>query len=128
MGSWKFHEIWIAQCEAARDIKIRFGLQAAFDYVVAEKLLEVASAAADHPEFSKELPRFISEVRRMFTPNEMRTHIARVEREQHKKTARANTAEDNDELLPESPATVAAQARPFAIIKELLTAPELGTS
>jgi len=65
-----------------RDIKIRFGLTAAFDYVVAEKLLDFASAAADHPEFARELPRFVSEVRRMFTPEEIRTHIARVEREQ----------------------------------------------
>jgi hypothetical protein len=128
MGSRKFHEIWIAQCEAARDIKSRFGLQAAFDCVVAEKLLEFTCTAADHPEFAKELPRFVSEVRRMFAPDEMRTQIARVEREQHEKTARANAADDNDELLPESPAIVAAQARQFAIIQELLTAPELGPS
>ena len=33
----KFHEIWIEQCDAAQDIKLRYGLKAAFDYVVAEK-------------------------------------------------------------------------------------------
>ena len=128
MGSGKFPEILIAQCEVARDVQIRFGIQADFYYVAAEQLQEFASTATDHPDFAEELPRFISEVRRMFTPNEIRTHTARVEREQHKKTARAITAEDNDELLPESPATVAAQAQPFAMIKELATAPELGTS
>jgi hypothetical protein len=126
MGSRKFHEIWIEQCEAARDIKIRFGLKAAFDYLVAEKLLDFASAAADHPEFARELPRFVSEVRHMFTPEEIRTHLARVEREQAENDA--NTAPDDDELFRESPATVAEQARQFAIIKQLLTAPELGTS
>ena len=123
MGSRKFHEIWIEQCDAARDIKIRFGLKAAFDYVVAEKLLDFASAAADHPEFTRELPRFVSEVRRMFTPDEISTHIARVELEQRAKDANA-VEDDDDELFRENPE----QARQFSIIKELLTAPELGTS
>lgn len=94
MGSRKFHEKWIEQCDAARDIKTRFGLKAAFDYVVAEKLLDFASAAADHPEFARELPRFVSEVRRMFMPEELRTRIARVEREQREKDADA--AEDDE--------------------------------
>jgi hypothetical protein len=75
-----------------RDIKTRFGLKAAFDYVVAEKFLDFARAAADHPEFARELPRFVSEVRRMFTPDEISTHIARVELEQRAKDA--NAAED----------------------------------
>jgi hypothetical protein len=35
---------------------------------------------------------------------------------------------DDDELFRENPATVAEQARQFSTIKELLTAPELGTS
>jgi hypothetical protein len=126
MSSRKFHEIWIEQCDAARDIQIRFGVKAAFDYVITEKLLDFASAAADHPEFARELPRFVSEVRRMFTREEIRTHITRVEREQREKDA--NAAEDDDELFRESPATVTEQARQFAIIKELLTAAELGTS
>ena len=85
MSNRKLHEIWIEQCEAVQDIKQRFGLKAAFDYVVAEKLLNFASAASGHPEFARELPRFVSEVRRMFTPQEVRTHIARIEREQHEK-------------------------------------------
>jgi hypothetical protein len=92
MDSRKLHAIWIEQCDAVRDIKTRFGLKAAFDYVVAEKLLDFASAAADHPEFARELPRFVSEVRRMFTPDEISTHIARVELEQRAKDA--NAAED----------------------------------
>jgi len=79
------HKIWIEQCDAARDIKIRYGLKAAFDYVVTEKLLNFASAAACHPEFARELPRFVSKVRRMFTPEELRAHIARVEREHREK-------------------------------------------
>ena len=127
MNDRKMHEIWKEQCEAAHDIKLRYGLQAAFDYVVTEKLLNFISAAADHPEFARELPRFVSEVRRMFTLDEIRTHMARIEREQQAKDA-ASSEDDEDETFRESPATVAARTRQFAIIKELLTAQELGTS
>jgi DNA-binding SARP family transcriptional activator len=126
MGSRKFHAIWIEQCGAVRDIQTRFGLKAAFDYVVAEKLLDFASAAADHPEFARELPRFVAEVRRMFTPDEISTHIARVELEQCAKDANA-AEDDDDELFRENPATVAEQARQF-YYQGILTAPELGTS
>ena len=121
----QLHEIWKEQCEAAQDIKLRYGLQAAFDNVVTEKLLNFISAAADHPEFARELPRFVSEVRRMFTSEELRTHMARIEREQK---AKSTSEDDKDETFSESSATVAARARQFAIIKELLTAQELGTS
>src|SRR5713101_4717381 len=76
----KFHEIWIKQCDAAQEIKLRYGLKAAFDYVVAEKLLNFADAAASDPEFARELPRFVARVRRMFTPEEIRNHLARIER------------------------------------------------
>jgi hypothetical protein len=126
MSARKMHEIWIEQCDAARDIKLRFGLKAALDYVVTEKLLEFARAAVDHPEYARQLPRFVSCIRGMFTPEEIRTHIARVEREQREKDS--EDTEDDDELFRESPATVAERARQFATVKELLTAPELGTS
>ena len=121
----KMHEIWIEQCDAAQGIKLRYGLKAGVDYLVAEKLLNFASAAAEHPEFARELPRFVSRVRLMFTPQEIRTHIARVERELHDKSA---IAEGDDDLLQESPTTIARRAGQFVTIKELLTATELGTS
>jgi hypothetical protein len=66
MSSREWHAIWVKQCQAARDIKARYGLKAAFDYLVTEKLVNFAGAAASHPEFARELPRFVSEVRRMF--------------------------------------------------------------
>ena len=59
-----WHKIWIEQCEAAETIKLRNGLKAAFDYAVAEKLRNFAGAAAQHPEFARELPRFVSRERR----------------------------------------------------------------
>jgi hypothetical protein len=121
----KMHEIWVEQYEAAQGIKQRYGLKAAFDYLVAEKLLNFIEAAAEHREFARELPRFVSHVRLMFTPVEIRNHIARVERELHEKNI---PMEDDDDLILESPTTIAKRAGQFATIKELLTATELGTS
>jgi hypothetical protein len=121
----KHHEIWIEQCEAARTIKARYGLKAAFDYLVGEKLMNFSSAASQHPEFARELPRFVSEVRRMFAPEEMRAHIARLEREQSEK---AGDVSGEEELYRESPIAAAERVRQFTTIKEFLTAAELGTS
>lgn len=125
MSARKVHEIWIEQCDAARGIKLRYGVKAAFDYAVAEKLLNFASAAAQHPEFARELPQFVSEVRRVFTPQEILTHLARIERERSDKSI--NT-DDDDELISISPGAAAARDQQFATIKELFTATELGTS
>jgi hypothetical protein len=126
MSARKHHEIWIEQCEAARTIKTRYGLRAAFDYVVGEKLINFASAASQHPEFARELPRFVSEVRRMFTAEEIRTHLARLEREQGERAV--DVLEEEDELYPESPIAASERVRQFTTIKEVLTASELGTS
>ena len=85
MNSSKAHKIWIEQCEATRTIRARFGLKAAFDYIVGEKLINFADAASRHRDFAQELPRFISEVRRMFTPEEIGAQLTRIEREQNEK-------------------------------------------
>lgn len=61
--SWQ--QIWMEQCDAAEGIRVRYGLKAAFDYTVGEKLLHFAEAAARHPDFAREMPRFVSRVRRM---------------------------------------------------------------
>ena len=82
MSTRKFHEIWIEQCDATYEIKLRYGVKAAFDYLVAEKLLNFAEAAASYHEFARELPRFVARVRGVFTPQELLTHLERIEREQ----------------------------------------------
>ena len=131
MASPKFHEIWVEQCEAAEQIKRRYGTKAAFDYRVAEKLLNFADAAITHPEFTGELPRFVARVRGMFTVEEMRRHLNRIECEQRKYDAHIKERDEfdeEDEVILESPVVAAERARKFATIAELLTAAELGTS
>ena len=77
----RWHEVWKEQCEAAESIRLQYGIASAFDYVVGEKLLTFAEAAEEHPEFARALPQFVSELRRMFTPEEIEEHLARIERE-----------------------------------------------
>ena len=125
MNARKAHHISVEQYEAAQTIKARFGLTAAFDYLVGEKLLNFASAASTHPEFARELPRFVSEVRRMFTPDEIAAHLAQIERAQAEEDVEVV---DEDDPFRESPAATMERGRQFALIKELLTATTLGTS
>jgi hypothetical protein len=108
-----------------RTIRARFGLKAAFDYVVGEKLINFAEAAFHHPAFAQDLPRFISEVRRMFTPEEIAAQLARIEHERNEKD---EDVPGEDDLLRESPANIVERAQQFMTIKELLTATALGTS
>jgi hypothetical protein len=124
MNVRKVHKIWIEQCDAAQTIKARFGLTAAFDYLVGEKLMSFASAASRHPDFARELPRFVSEVRRMFTPDEIGAQLAQIERSQDESSVDVLQAD----LLREGPAAVAECVQQFMLVKELLTAPMLGTS
>ena len=121
----RWHEIWLEQYEAAETIRLRHGVESAFDYVVGEKLLKFAEVAAEHREFAQALPQFVSRVRGMFTPEEMETHLARTER--RRREMDEATLGDEDSGFGDDEAT-AERARQFDLVKELLTAPALGTS
>ena len=125
MTNANWHQIWVEQCAAAETIKLRYGLKAAFDYAGSKKLLNFAEAAAQHPEFARELPQFVSRVRRMFTAEELQVHLARIERERRENDL---AAIEDDEPPFENPAAALERARQFDVIKELLTANSLGTS
>ena len=120
-GSWQ--HVWMEQCDAAEGIRLHYGLEAAFDYAVGEKLLEFAEAAARNPDFARELPPYVSHVRNMFTADEIRTHLARIERLRQP----ALTDDEFDELDHENPRSVLKKQRQFDLLKELLAAPTFGT-
>jgi hypothetical protein len=67
----------------------------------------------------------ISEVRRMFTPEEIGAQLTRIERERNEKDEEVLN-EDNP--LRESPVKIAERVRQFTRIKELSTVTTLGTS
>ena len=57
------HRVWVEQCEACATIRTRYGRRSAFDYLVVEKLTNFAEAAMRYPDFARELPAFVAEVR-----------------------------------------------------------------
>ena len=118
-------DIWMVQCDAAEVIKLRYGVESAFDYLVGEKLLKFLEAASDHPEFARALPRFVSRVRRMFTPEEIGVHLARIE---HRRREQELSVMKDGERQLESPRVAAERERQFGLVKELLTSTVLGTS
>jgi len=121
---------WLEQCRVTTTIKERYGLKSAFDYLVSEKLLDYARAAEREPELARQLPRFVAEVRRIFEADEIRAHLARIEHEQEAQEVVPLDEEAfvDDDVFREDPQISAARARSFMLIKQLLVAPQLGTS
>ena len=68
----EFHKIWMEQCESAEGIRERFGARDAVRYLVGEKLVHFMQASHEHPEFAQELPQFAANIKRIFTPEELR--------------------------------------------------------
>lgn len=62
------HRMWVEQCAAARVVRARYGEENALGYIVGEKLLNHLREAGRSPRFAGEVPSFVTEVRRLFTP------------------------------------------------------------
>lgn len=77
----QFHRTWIKQCEVAEAIRLCQGTESAFVYVVGEKLFSYAEAALTRLEFARELPTFVSGIRRMFSREETERLWPRIERQ-----------------------------------------------
>ena len=89
---------------------------------MAEKLLNFSEAATEHPAFAQELPRFVAEVRRIFSRQELCSEIDRLEREDEQRAAETVGIDEDDEFLEAKPDIIAARSQRFAVIKALLTA------
>ena len=76
----QFHMIWREQIGAVAAIRSHHGEEAAFDYIVDEKLMNYAEAAEDRPEFAQELPRFVAAIRDAFSSDTMRYGLQRLAR------------------------------------------------
>ena len=85
----EFSDIWIEQCEAARDIRDAWGARKALGYVVGEKLLNYIRAADSDPSWAVKVPLFAAEIRRIFTTEELRAYFA-------------TTTRGSDTVLPRS--------------------------
>ncbi len=87
-----------------------------------------AQTAATRPEFARELPRFVAQVRELFSPHEIREHLARIERADREAIEAASGEEIDDFDDVARPEDVADERTRFAALKELLTVERLGTA
>jgi hypothetical protein len=78
--STEYHKIWVEQCAATEDIRERFGLESALDYLIGEKLFSFVAASEQDSLFAQELADFVAEIRRLFTPAEIRAYLGHLER------------------------------------------------
>ena len=78
--STEYHKIWVEQCAATEDIRERFGLESALDYLIGEKLFSGVVAAEQDPLFEQELPAFVAEIRKLFNAGDIRAYLGHLER------------------------------------------------
>jgi hypothetical protein len=127
MTEHRFQDVWKQQCDAARSIRVQHGILSALDYLIGEKLMTYADAAVTRPEFARELPRFVAEVRVIFSGEEIRhylDHLARMAAIEDEQAADEN---DDSDFLEVSAEQLAAKRARFAQLRELLTSTVLGT-
>jgi len=73
-----FSDVWIDQCEAARDIRDAWGTRKALGYLLGEKLLNFIRASDADPLWAAKLPLFAAEIQRLFSHDELRSYFATV--------------------------------------------------
>ncbi len=103
-------------------------MNAALDYLVAEKLLNHASAAAQNADFARELPGFVAEVRWMFELHDITNYLTQMERRDREEEEEADLVDDEGDAFTKAASERAARKHRFALIKELLTRSQLGTA
>lgn len=122
-----FQEIWKEQCLASRRVRIEHGVLPAMEYLIGEKLFNYAETAVTRPEFARELPRFVAEVRDIFNSEEIRRYLDQFERMKAVDEQQRSDHDEIDDILVDSPERVAAKQERFLLLKDLLTSPSLGT-
>ena|SRR5687767_10572558 len=75
-----FAEIWKEQCQAALEIRERYGIDKALGYLVGEKLLNFIRAGDEDDDFAGELPLFVAEIRSLFEPQELAAYLGSAHR------------------------------------------------
>ncbi len=73
-------KIWIEQCQATEGIRERFGIQKALGYLIGEKLVNFVQEADGDPDWARELPQFIAEIKRIFSPTEIQDYLDNIRR------------------------------------------------
>ena len=124
--STEYHKIWVEQCAATEDIRERFGLESALDYLIGEKLFSFVAASEQDPLFAQELPDFVAEIRRLFTPDEIHAYLDHLERTKFLVPPEPDIETDNlgeedeDEPWPANPVLGAQELLRYSRVRQLL--------
>lgn len=76
----EFSDIWIDQCDAARDIRDAWGTTKALGYLIGEKFLNYLEASDSSSDWAEKIPLFTEEIKRIFTVDELHTYFATTRR------------------------------------------------
>lgn len=87
-----------------------------------------AETAVRRPEFARELPRFVVEIRSIFSMEEIRLYLEHLQRMDAQEEEAFSVDAADDDVTTETPEQRAARRARFARLKELLTASVLGTA
>ena len=127
MTGRRFRDIWKEQCEAARGVRKQHGVISALDYLIGEKLMTYAETAVGRPDFARELPRFVAEIRSIFSSEEIRLYLEHLERMDAQEEEALSAEPADDDFIIETPEQRTARRARLTRLKELLTASVLGT-
>jgi hypothetical protein len=127
MTGRRFQDIWKEQCEAAHGVREQHGVVSALDYLIGEKLMTYAETAVRRPEFARELPRFVAEIRSIFSVEEIGLYLEHLERTDAQEEEALSAEGADDDVTMETPEQRAARRARLTRLKELLTASVLGT-
>jgi hypothetical protein len=88
----------------------------------------LSETAVRRPEFARELPRFMAEIRSIFSVQEIRLHLEHLERMDAQVEEAFSVEDADDDVTIETPEQRPAQRSRFARVKELLATSVLGTA
>ena len=120
------HKIWIDQCDATEGIRDQFGLENALDYLIGEKLFTFLMASEGDAQFAAEVPAFVAEIRRIFTPAEINAYLDQLERTKYLAPPDPDLEIDDlddeieDDPWPENPVMGAEELLRFSRVRQLL--------
>ena len=99
----------------------------ALDYLIGEKLDVYASSATTRSEFARELPRFVAEVRRIFSRCDIAAYFEALEQDAGVPNSGPHAKELEDSGLLMSVADKTARIKRLQQLKAMLLAERLGT-
>ncbi len=68
-------DVWIEQCDAAKQVEAEFGTQQALEYLIGVKFLNFLQAAETDAEFRTEIPTFVGGLKTIFEPWQLAEYL-----------------------------------------------------